>query len=75
MCQVKNLAMSLQWLGSLLWCGFNPWPRNFYMPHAMGAAKKIKTSKVVFFRTLFSDKPRKMFHGLRSLVNSGISVI
>ena len=22
---VKDLALSLQWLGSLLWCGFDPW--------------------------------------------------
>ena len=26
--------MSLQCLGSLLWCGFDPWPRNFHMPRA-----------------------------------------
>ena len=26
---VKDL--SLQWLRSLLWCGFCLWPRNFYM--------------------------------------------
>ena len=29
---VKDLALSLQWLGSLLlWHGFNPWLRNFYV--------------------------------------------
>ena len=28
---VKDLELSLLWLGSLLWHGFNPWPRNFYM--------------------------------------------
>ena len=31
---VKNLALSLQWLGLLLWCGFDPWPKNFHMPQA-----------------------------------------
>ena len=31
---VKNLAWSLQCLGSLLWCGFDPWPGNFHMPRA-----------------------------------------
>ena len=30
--QVKDLALSLQWLWSLLWHGFDPWPRNFHMP-------------------------------------------
>ena len=24
--QVKDPALSLQWLGSLLWSGFDPWP-------------------------------------------------
>ena len=26
---VKDLALSLMWLGSFLWCGFDPWPGNF----------------------------------------------
>ena len=29
--QVKDLALSLQWLRSLLCCGFDPWPGNFCM--------------------------------------------
>ena len=29
--QVKDLVSSLQQLGSLLWHGFDPWPRNFRM--------------------------------------------
>ena len=28
---VKVPALSLQRLGSLPWCGFDPWPRNFHM--------------------------------------------
>ena len=28
---VKDLALSRQWLGLLLWCGFDPWPGNFFM--------------------------------------------
>ena len=29
---VKDLMLSLLWfVGSLLWCGFNPWPGNFHM--------------------------------------------
>ena len=39
---VKDLALSLQQLGWLLWCGFNPWPGNFHLPHAIGMAKKKK---------------------------------
>ena len=30
--QVKDPVLSLLWLGSLPWCGFNPWPNNFCMP-------------------------------------------
>ena len=30
--QVKDLALSVQELGSLLWHRFDPWPRNFHMP-------------------------------------------
>ena len=26
---VKDLVLSLLWLGSLLWCRFDPWPGNF----------------------------------------------
>ena len=29
--RVKDSVLSLQWLVSLLWCGFNPWPGNFCM--------------------------------------------
>ena len=29
--QVKDPALSLQRLGSPLWLGFNPWPRNFHV--------------------------------------------
>ena len=29
---VKDLILSLQQLRSLLWCGLDPWPRNFSVP-------------------------------------------
>ena len=29
---VKDLILSPQWLRSLLWLEFDPWPRNFPMP-------------------------------------------
>ena len=32
--QVKGLALSLQWLGLLLWCRFDIWPQNFHMLQA-----------------------------------------
>ena len=32
--RVKDLVLSLQWLGLLLWRGFDPWTRNFHMLRA-----------------------------------------
>lgn len=29
--QVKDLTLSLLWLTSLLWHGFDPWPKNMQM--------------------------------------------
>ena len=40
--QVKDLALSFQWLGLLLWLGFDTWPRYFCI--AVGTAKKKKKS-------------------------------
>ena len=39
---VKDLALSLQWLGSLLWCRFDSWPWDWGLPSATGMAKKKK---------------------------------
>ena len=41
---LKGLMLSLQWLGSLLQHGFNPWPRNFLMLWAWPKKKKVPTS-------------------------------
>ena len=37
---VKDPALSLQWLRSLLWCGFDPKPRKFHMPWEWPKKKK-----------------------------------
>ena len=37
---VKDSPLSLQWLGSLLWCGFDPRPRNCHTPWATPPPKK-----------------------------------
>ena len=39
---VKDLALSLLWLRSLLWCGFDPWPGHFSMAQAQPKKKKKK---------------------------------
>ena len=37
---VKDLGLSLQQSGWLLWRGFSPWPRNFYMLWAWPKGKE-----------------------------------
>ena len=39
---VKDPALSLLWLGSMLWLGFDPWPGNLHMPWAWPKKKKKK---------------------------------
>lgn len=38
---IKDLALSQQQLGSLLWCMFSPWPG--LLPHAVGTTTTMKT--------------------------------
>ena len=48
---VKDPALSLQWLGPLLWRMFNPWPRNFHMPQAQpGKKKKVSLGRIFTHR-------------------------
>ena len=42
---VKDLLLSLQWLGSLLWPRFNPWPRKFHRLWVQPKKKKKKKKK------------------------------
>ena len=43
--RVKDLVLSLQQLKSLLWCGFDLWPRNFHMPQVCPPKKKEELSE------------------------------
>ena len=43
--QVKDGALSLLWLGSLLWHRFDPWPRNFNM-HQIELRRKKGNSSI-----------------------------
>ena len=38
--QVKDLALSWQWLWLLLYCRFDPWPRKFHMLWTLSKKKK-----------------------------------
>ena len=51
--KVKDLALSLQWLESLLWHRFNPWPENFHMPWAL--PKKPQTNR--YHQIVLNDLP------------------
>ena len=37
--------LSAQQLGSLLWCGIDPWPRNFHMQQAQPKKERKKERK------------------------------
>ena len=37
---VKDLVLSLQWLGSLLWCRFDPWPGSIHMLQSQPQTEK-----------------------------------
>ena len=43
--QVKDPAVSLQWLRLLLWWGFDLWSGNFHTPQAWQKKKKKKKKK------------------------------
>ena len=48
---VKDPALTLQWLRSLLWHRFDPWPRNIYMlqvsPRPQHIAVKMKLNRCI----------------------------
>ena len=41
---VKDMVLSLLWLGSLLWCRCDPWLGNFQIPRARQRKRKGETS-------------------------------
>ena len=43
---VKDLALSLLWLGSLLWRRFDTWPGNFHMPWVQPKKEKRKKKDI-----------------------------
>ena len=49
---VTDLGLSLQWLGSLLWHGFNPWPGNLHVLQAQHPPHRPKSILLLnFLRT------------------------
>ena len=53
--QVKDLALSLQQLRSLLWSRFDPWPRNFHMPWVQTKKKKKKRKEMEAQKAIIQD--------------------
>ena len=56
---VRDPALSPQWLGSLLWCRFDPWPRKFYMPWAW-PEKKVEGLAQVTQPEVFATQDSKL---------------
>ena len=51
--RLKDLALSLQWLGLLVWLGFDPWPKNFHMPQLWPNKIKYTDNITRFYFILF----------------------
>ena len=51
----KDPALSLMWLGLLLWHGFTPWPMNFCVPWV-----RLKTNKQTTTPVLMSYQMSKL---------------
>ena len=51
--QVNDPVLSLLWLGSQLWHGFDLWPKNFCMPWAQPNKQTKGKHKTIFFSFLF----------------------
>lgn len=61
---VRDLLLSLQRLGSMLWHGFDPWPVNFHTAKKMGIHSFLKffrtqTTKVEGQRSRLRERRRK----------------
>ena len=56
---VKDPALSLLWFKSLLWCGFDPWPGNFYMPHSQTNKQNPNTFIAAKEKTAEQEKRSK----------------
>lgn len=66
--RVKELALSLQWFGLLLWRRFSPWPRTLHMPWAWSILPPSKTEQTNKQKNLLSKFTWKLvyfFHQLQ----------
>ena len=57
--QVKDLLLSLQKLGSLLWQGLSPWVKGLL--HALGVVKKGGKRELVEYKTFMKSTKIKIF--------------
>ena len=65
--QFKDLALSLQWFGSLVWHGCDTWPRNFCGSWVLPRKKPKKTNKkkkVLFTQLMMLAPGLDLHHGL-----------
>ena len=56
--QVKDLALSLQQLGPVVWYRFDPWPRNFHVPWAWEETKQNKTKHSIIKQSKIKGKEK-----------------
>ena len=66
---LKDPALSLQWLGSLLWHGLDPWPGNFHMlktglkgkKKRMELGRKLGASQIIVMKRVFLFLPHSFY--------------
>ena len=71
--QVKDPALSLLWLGLLLWCGLNPWLGNFCMPQTL--AKKTLNNLGLFDMLNYMGSTVNLRSNAKLSININVSEI
>lgn len=67
--EVKDLALLLLWLGSLLWQGFSPWPRNFCKPWAWAKKKTKQKQNPTLIISLYTHMSANDKHFMKKAYN------
>ena len=70
---IKDLALSLQWLESLLWHGFYPWLGNFHVLWAWPKNPKKPVPRTLFLQDNLPEEPGQYCHGKAVQPHTGCS--
>ena len=68
--QVKDAALSLLWLGSLLGCRLDPWPGNFFIWTGTEEKKQPQTKTKLDYFLSQTEQPERREHAQNKVVSS-----